>query len=139
MFGSRHASHGSRAVRTSIHLQPRSSWILAKSKIPSVSNGDSLISDFYSGQLMEFGVRARVEHCESSGLLTDAMSATEMARAKRSILTSSHRDIGPHNSPAPGHRAFRCDAVRLRPRLNQTRCSTVIGLTTNKSQSAKLR
>jgi hypothetical protein len=24
------------------------------------------------------------------------MSATEMARAKRSILTSSHRDIGPH-------------------------------------------
>jgi cytochrome c oxidase subunit 1 len=30
-------------------------------------------------------------------------------------------------------------AVRLRPRLNQNRCSTVIGLTTNKSQSAKLR
>jgi hypothetical protein len=35
-----------------------------------VSNSDSLILDFYSAQLMEFGVRARVERCESSGLLT---------------------------------------------------------------------
>jgi hypothetical protein len=30
-------------------------------------------------------------------------SATEMARAKRSILTSSHRDIGPLNPCTRGH------------------------------------
>jgi hypothetical protein len=51
-------------------LPPRSRWIFAKSKMPSVSNNDLLISNFYPAQLMEFGVRARAERCESSGLLT---------------------------------------------------------------------
>src|SRR5262249_9437269 len=60
----------------SIQLQHRSSWILVKSKMPSVSNTVSLISDFYLAQVMELGVRARVEDCESSGLLTASARAT---------------------------------------------------------------
>ena len=51
------------------------------------------------------------------------VSATEIVRAKRSILSSSHRDIGPPNHPYPAHtfcrRAFRCDAVPLPGRRRQ--------------------
>src|SRR5262249_47506294 len=60
----------SRSQSRSIQLPPRSSWLFATSKMPSASSNDSLILDFYTAPLMEFGVSARVERCKSSGLLT---------------------------------------------------------------------
>src|SRR6516165_969179 len=47
-------------------LKPRNSSIFAKLKMPSVSNNDSLTSNFYSAYLMEDGGRVRVKRCKSS-------------------------------------------------------------------------
>jgi len=73
----------SRFQSQSIQLPARISWILAEPKMPSVSNSDSLLSDFYSGQLMKFGVRTRVERCESSGLLTELAGAIPGTRLQK--------------------------------------------------------
>src|SRR5205085_186993 len=67
----------------STRLKPHSSSIFVKSKTLSVSNNDSLTSDFYSVQPMEIGVRARAEHCKSSGLLTDLATATPGTKLPR--------------------------------------------------------